>query len=113
MEKCTFCVQRTQEGKLKAKKENRMLEDADVKTACQEACPADAIVFGNIHNAESEISRTRSENNGRVFYTLEMLHTLPGVSYLAKVRNSPALSSEAEGEGGHAPEGEHKPAAAH
>lgn len=110
MEKCTFCVQRTQEGKLKAKKENRMLEDADVKTACQEACPADAIVFGNIHNTESEISRTRSENNGRVFYTLEMLHTLPGVSYLAKVRNAPALSSEADS--GHATEGGHKPAEA-
>jgi molybdopterin-containing oxidoreductase family iron-sulfur binding subunit len=99
MEKCSFCIQRTQEGKLKAKKENRMLADSDVKTACQEACPADAIVFGNIHNPDSEITRTRANNNYRMFYTLEQIHTLPSVSYLAKVRNSPELSSEEKEEG--------------
>lgn len=101
MEKCTFCVQRTQDGKLKAKKENRMLQDSDVKTACQEACPADAIVFGNVHNPESEIARTRRDSNYRVFFTLEQIHTLPSVNYLAKVRNSPELSSEVKDEGGH------------
>lgn len=100
MEKCTFCVQRTQEGKLKAKRENRLLDDSDVKTACQEACPADAITFGNANNPNSEVSRVRKENDGRIFYTLEQLHTLPNVSYLAKVRNSPALSSESPGETG-------------
>jgi molybdopterin-containing oxidoreductase family iron-sulfur binding subunit len=96
MEKCSFCVQRLQEGKLKAKRENRVLTDDDVKTACQEACPADAIVFGNVNNSESEISRTRRDNEGRLFYTLETLHTLPNVSYLAKVRNTQILSSDAE-----------------
>ena len=50
MEKCSFCVQRTQEGKLKAKRENRPLTDADIKTACQQACAADSIVFGNANN---------------------------------------------------------------
>jgi len=88
MEKCTFCVQRLQEGKLKAKQENRVLEDRDVVTACQEACPADAIVFGNVNNPESGISKHREENKYRVFYTLEQLHTLPNVNYLAKVRNA-------------------------
>jgi molybdopterin-containing oxidoreductase family iron-sulfur binding subunit len=99
MEKCSFCVQRTQEGKLRAKRENRMLDDSDVKTACQEACPADAITFGNANNPNSELSRVRQSNDGRIFYTLEQLHTLPNVSYLAKVRNSPALSSHTAEEG--------------
>jgi molybdopterin-containing oxidoreductase family iron-sulfur binding subunit len=57
IEKCSFCVQRLQEGKLKAKKENRTLQDSDIKTACQQACAGDAIVFGNANNPESEISR--------------------------------------------------------
>jgi MoCo/4Fe-4S cofactor protein with predicted Tat translocation signal len=109
MEKCTFCVQRTQEGKLRAKKENRLLDDSDVKTACQEACPADAITFGNANNPNSEVSRVRTSNNGRIFYTLEQIHTLPNVSYLAKVRNSPALSSAAD----EAEEHKTTPAAAH
>jgi Fe-S-cluster-containing dehydrogenase component len=102
MEKCTFCVQRTQEGKLRAKKENRPLDDSDIKTACQEACPADAITFGNVNNPDSEVSRVRKSNEGRIFYTLEQLHTLPNVSYLAKVRNSPALSSHSSEAGEHA-----------
>ena len=54
MEKCTFCVQRMQEGKLKAKKENRALMDGDVKTACQQACPSNAIVFGNVHDQDKQ-----------------------------------------------------------
>jgi molybdopterin-containing oxidoreductase family iron-sulfur binding subunit len=67
MEKCSFCVQRLQEGKLKAKKENRPLisgEDNkwDVKTACQEACLTDAIVFGNVNDSHSAITITRKEN---------------------------------------------------
>ncbi len=52
IEKCSFCVQRLQEGKLKAKKAGRELEDSDVKTACQQACAADAIVFGNANNPQ-------------------------------------------------------------
>lgn len=88
IEKCSFCVQRLQEGKLKAKKENRPLTDADVTTACAQACPADAIVFGNVNNAESAISKTRKENNNRIYFALEQIHTLPNVNYLAKVRNA-------------------------
>ncbi len=88
IEKCSFCVQRLQEGKLKAKKENRTLTDSDAKTACQQACAANAIVFGNVNNKDSQISNVRRENQGRLFYSLEQLHVLPNVNYLAKVRNT-------------------------
>ncbi len=89
IEKCSFCVQRLQDGKLKAKKENRVLTDSDATTACAQACPANAIVFGNANSSSSEITKVRKENNNRLYYVLEQLHTLPNVNYLAKVRNSP------------------------
>jgi MoCo/4Fe-4S cofactor protein with predicted Tat translocation signal len=98
IEKCSFCVQRTQDGKLKAKKENRVLVDADVKAACQQACPADAIVFGNVNNKESAIANARKDNKARLFHSLEQLHVLPNVSYLAKVRNTEHLSAHEEKE---------------
>jgi MoCo/4Fe-4S cofactor protein with predicted Tat translocation signal len=89
MEKCSFCVQRLQDGKLKAKKENRQLEDmVDIQTACQQACPTDAIVFGNVNSSKSKISTTRADNSDRLYYVIEELHTLPNVSYLAKVRHT-------------------------
>ncbi len=87
IEKCSFCVQRLQEGKLTAKKENRPLEDGDVKVACAQACPTQAIVFGNANNVKSNVSTHRKDNNNRLFYSLEQLHVLPNVNYLAKVRN--------------------------
>jgi molybdopterin-containing oxidoreductase family iron-sulfur binding subunit len=93
MEKCTFCVQRCQDGKLKAKKESRPLKSGengefDMKTACQQACPTDAIVFGNVNDKQSAVYQHRADNHDRLFYSLEMLHSLPNVSYLAKVRNT-------------------------
>jgi len=92
MEKCTFCVQRLQEGKLKAKKEDRPLKDMqDVQTACQQACPSDAIVFGNVNDKSSLISHTRGDNSYRLFYALEEIHVLPNVNYLAKVRNTEVI----------------------
>ena len=91
MEKCTFCVQRLQDGKLKAKKEDRVLADMkDVQTACQQACHSDAIVFGNINDSKSAVVNSRKENENRIYTVLEELHVLPNVSYLAKVRNSGA-----------------------
>ncbi|HUQ65256.1 MAG TPA: TAT-variant-translocated molybdopterin oxidoreductase [Flavitalea sp.] len=89
MEKCSFCIQRQQEGKLKAKKENRALAESDSSVACAQACPANAIEFGNINNSTSAINKVRSEGKNRLFFVLEQLHTLPSVSYLARVRNSP------------------------
>ncbi len=88
MEKCTFCVQRTQEKKLTAKMENRPLGGDEVKTACSQACPTNAITFGNVHDSSSTVARIRKENPNRLFYVLEQIHTMPNVSYLAKIRNT-------------------------
>lgn len=89
MEKCSFCVQRLQDGKLHAKKENRPFRDGDAKTACQVACPTNAIVFGNVNDKESAIYKDRFTNNKeRNFYLLEQIHVLPNVSYLSKIRNT-------------------------
>ncbi len=89
MEKCSFCVQRCQEGKLNAKKEDRPLKDQEVKTACMQACPTKAIMFGNVNDENSKISRLRMrEQKERKFYVLEELHTLPNVNYLEKIRNT-------------------------
>ncbi|WP_018612896.1 TAT-variant-translocated molybdopterin oxidoreductase [Segetibacter koreensis] len=103
MEKCSFCVQRLQDGKLKAKKESRPLKSGengefDVKTACQQACPTDAIVFGNVNNKQSAVYQHRENNQDRLFYVIEMIHTLPNVSYLAKVRNNDTILKPEEGE---------------
>ena len=89
MEKCSFCVQRLQEGKLNAKKENRPIKDLEIKTACMQACPTHAIMFGNVNDKNSSISKVRyEEQKARKFYVLEQLHVLSNVNYLAKVRNT-------------------------
>ena len=88
MEKCSFCVQKLQASKLDAKKENRILKDGDAKTACQMACSAGAIVFGNAHDKGSQLNKVRNDNPQRSFYVLEQLHVLPNITYLAKVRNT-------------------------
>lgn len=84
MEKCTFCVQRIQMGKLEAKKGNRTLKDGEVRTACQQTCPANAIVFGDMNDKKSEIYKL--VNNKRNYSILTELNTRPGVHYLSKVR---------------------------
>lgn len=101
MEKCSFCVQRLQEGKLKAKKESRPLKTGannewDVRVACQQSCPSDCIVFGNVNDPHSAISKVRQENPFRLFYSLEQLHIMPNVNYLAKVRNRDEVSEKEE-----------------
>ena len=87
IEKCSFCVQRLQESKLDAKKHQDPSLVRNVKTACMQACPTNAISFGNVNDKESEVSKARADKN-RNFYVLEQLHVLPNVSYLAKVRNT-------------------------
>nr|WP_294994648.1 TAT-variant-translocated molybdopterin oxidoreductase [uncultured Sediminibacterium sp.] len=94
IEKCSFCVQRLQESKLKAKKESRPIVDSDIKVACQQACPTNAITFGNANDKHSAITMVRTENPNRQFYVLEQLHVLPGVTYLAKVRNTESAHGE-------------------
>jgi len=91
MEKCTYCTQRIQTAKAHAKVTARELSDGDVQTACQQACPAKAIVFGNINDPKSEVARLKK--NDRRYRVLEELNTRPRTSYLAKLRNpNPKLS---------------------
>jgi MoCo/4Fe-4S cofactor protein with predicted Tat translocation signal len=86
MEKCSFCVQRIQEGKLHAKTEGRPLVEGDVKSACQTACPADAISFGNLNDETSKVRKDHED--GRAYYTLAELNTRPAIAYMKKVRNT-------------------------
>jgi molybdopterin-containing oxidoreductase family iron-sulfur binding subunit len=88
MEKCTFCTQRIEAGKSQAKSQGRRVNDQDIRTACQEACPADAIVFGDTNNPESRVSKLKA--NPRGFLSLEELNARPQVTYLTKVRNRAA-----------------------
>jgi molybdopterin-containing oxidoreductase family iron-sulfur binding subunit len=89
MEKCTFCVQRLQDAKLAAKKLGRPMKDGEARTACQQACPSDAITFGNVNDKDSNIYKLRRQEHAeRMFYVLEHIHTLPNVIYLAKIRNT-------------------------
>lgn len=89
MEKCTFCVQRLQEGKLNAKKEDRPVIDGEIQTACMQACPTNAINFGNVNDKQSRVYKIRTEEQKeRTFYVLEQLHVLSNVNYLVKVRNT-------------------------
>lgn len=85
VEKCSFCVQRIQEKKLQAKLENRTLKDNEIKTACMQACPSGAIIFGNLNDKNSKVSKLFE--NPRSYHLLEELHTLPSVGYLTKIWN--------------------------
>ncbi|WP_214072115.1 TAT-variant-translocated molybdopterin oxidoreductase [Mucilaginibacter sp. dw_454] len=91
MEKCSMCIQRIQAGKLQAKMEKRPVKDGDIKVACQQTCSANAIVFGNGNDPESEVSKAlRSE---RTYYVLEELNVQPGIGYQVKVRNTNELEA--------------------
>ncbi len=85
MEKCTYCVQRINQARIQAKKEDRTLLDGEVITACQQACPTDALVFGDINDPGSEVSRLRRQS---LHYSiLEELNTNARTTYLARVNN--------------------------
>ncbi len=85
MEKCTFCVQRIQEAKAEAKRSGQPLADGAVQPACQQSCPAQAIVFGDLNDPESRVSRLRGSR--RHYQVLAELNFRPAVGYLAVVRN--------------------------
>ncbi len=85
VEKCSFCIQRIQEEKLKAKMENRQMKDGDVKPACMQSCPSNALVFGDLNDPGSKVSKLFKDP--RNYHLLEELHTLPSVGYLTKIRN--------------------------
>jgi molybdopterin-containing oxidoreductase family iron-sulfur binding subunit len=85
MEKCTYCTQRINRAKIDAKLAGRELRDGDVKTACQQACPASAIEFGNLRDASSRVVKAKADS--RNYALLDELNTKPRTTYLAKVRN--------------------------
>ena len=85
MEKCTYCVQRINEAKLKAKKQGTTVKDGELKTACQQACPAQAIQFGNILEENSTVVNLRQ--NHRAYEMLAELNIRPRTSYLARIKN--------------------------
>jgi MoCo/4Fe-4S cofactor protein with predicted Tat translocation signal len=102
MEKCSFCVQRVQAGKLQAKKERRNVRDGEVVTACAAACSTGAIVFGDFNDPESKVAKLlkirpldpdrphindKESDNPRAYSVLEEINTRPNIFYLTKVRN--------------------------
>jgi molybdopterin-containing oxidoreductase family iron-sulfur binding subunit len=85
MEKCTYCTQRLNRAQIDAKLTGRELRDGDVKTACQQACPASAIEFGNLRDESSRVVKAKADP--RNYALLEELNTKPRTTYLAKLRN--------------------------
>ncbi|UOR05726.1 TAT-variant-translocated molybdopterin oxidoreductase [Hymenobacter aerilatus] len=88
MEKCSFCVQRIQLGKLEAKKQKRRPKDGEIVSACAQSCPTEAIVFGDMRDPESRISKLlRREDGERAFHVLDQINVQPNITYLTKIRN--------------------------
>jgi molybdopterin-containing oxidoreductase family iron-sulfur binding subunit len=98
MEKCTYCVQRIERGKIAANADGRrLLREGEVVSACQQVCPADAIVFGNINDPQSRVSKLKQQ--ARDYELLGELNIRPRTTYLARLRNpNPALEPAAEKE---------------
>jgi len=95
MEKCTYCVQRINAGRIQAEREGRSVRDGEVVTACQAVCPTEAIIFGNINDPNSRVAKMKATplNYG----LLTELNTRPRTTYLARLRNPNPELVEAEG----------------
>ncbi|MDP7305303.1 MAG: 4Fe-4S dicluster domain-containing protein, partial [Pirellulaceae bacterium] len=92
MEKCTFCVQRIQIAKIEAGDDSAEISDGSIQTACQQSCPADAIVFGDMNDPESRVSHALA--SPRRYHVLEELNVRPSIGYLRVVRNRDAVEEE-------------------
>ena len=96
IEKCSMCVQRIQEGKLNAKKERRRPIDGEIEVACSQSCPTEAIVFGDMNDPSSRISKLLAEEKeGRAFQMLDEIKVKPQITYLTKIRNKDVDASKA------------------
>jgi molybdopterin-containing oxidoreductase family iron-sulfur binding subunit len=97
MEKCTYCVQRINQGRIEAEKENRTVRDGEIRTACQQVCPADAIVFGDKNDPNSRVAKMQSLE--RNYALLAEVNTRPRTTYIAGVVNmNPAMGEKLGGE---------------
>jgi molybdopterin-containing oxidoreductase family iron-sulfur binding subunit len=85
MEKCTYCVQRIEQARITAHNENREIRDGEIQTACQSVCPTEAIVFGDVNDPTSRVSRLKAQH--RNYAVLSELNTRPRTTYLAEVKN--------------------------
>ena len=85
MEKCTYCVQRISEHRIDSEREDRKIQDRELQTACQQSCPANAIIFGNINDPNSRVSKLKA--GARNYSLLADLNTRPRTTYLAEIRN--------------------------
>ena len=98
MEKCSFCAQRIQEARSEAVRKGVPLADGDIRVACQQSCPTRAIVFGDLNDPESEVSKLAHRQ--RSYRVLEELNVKPSVHYLARITNPPS-DGHASPEAGH------------
>jgi molybdopterin-containing oxidoreductase family iron-sulfur binding subunit len=101
MEKCTYCIQRITAARIASEKDERRIKDGEVKTACQQACPTEAITFGDINDNNSRVARLKKGQDGkrnpRDYSLLAELNTRPRTTYVAAVRNpNPKLESATE-----------------
>jgi Fe-S-cluster-containing dehydrogenase component len=90
MEKCSLCVQRIQETKFEAKRDGRKLRDGEIQTACQQSCPSQAMVFGDLNEPQSRLAQLARD--GRSYHLLADLNIGPVVNYLTRIKNPGAAS---------------------
>ena len=88
MEKCSFCIQKTQKTILDAKRDGREVKDGEFQTACSAACGSGAMIFGDVNDKESEVAKLKEDD--RMYHLLEYVGTKPNVFYHTKVRNTKA-----------------------
>jgi MoCo/4Fe-4S cofactor protein with predicted Tat translocation signal len=95
MEKCTYCVQRINQHRIDSEREERKIQDGELQTACQQSCPANAIVFGNINDPNSQVSKLKAQ--ARNYSLLADLNTRPRTTYLAEICNpNPELTGRTD-----------------